>query len=177
MAKLPHTRSFRFRPHRQLPARPGAPRGDGRAAGGAPTLRRKNILVVEDTATFGGLLVALFKQEGYQAMRAWSAREATKMARDRRPDLVVVELSLPYVEQVELVDVLLAAEETAKKPLLVVTSHTLSCLKDHAQVAAVVQKPFDIDKLLNCVRKALGEPEVEVPEKHYDQADSHLHGW
>jgi hypothetical protein len=40
-----------------------------------------------------------------------------------------------------------------------------------------VTKPFDVDKLMNAVRRALGEPEVEVPEKQYTAQDYHLNAW
>ena len=133
--------------------------------------------MVEDGATFGGLLVALLRAEGYQAMRVWQAREVAKIARDRRPDLVIAELSLPYVDEVEIVEILLRSSELAGKPLLVVTSHPLPKLKGRAGITEIVEKPYDIDKMLNAVRRALGEPEVEVPEKNYDLQDSYLHGW
>jgi hypothetical protein len=44
-------------------------------------------------------------------------------------------------------------------------------------VDEVVQKPFDIDIMLNAVRKALGDPVVEVQPRHYDAQDYFLHGY
>ena len=44
-------------------------------------------------------------------------------------------------------------------------------------VDEVVQKPFDIDMMLNAVRKALGDPIVEVQPRHYDAQDYFLHGY
>ena len=41
----------------------------------------------------------------------------------------------------------------------------------------VVQKPFDIDLMLNAVRKALGEPIVEVQPRQYDAQDYFLNGY
>lgn len=135
------------------------------------------VIVAEDTATFGGLIVGLLKEEGYHAMRAWDHLEAAKMARDRRPDLVMVDLSLPYVERVELVDNLLQTEELANRPLMVVTSHPAPFLEAVPAVTSVVEKPFDIDTLLNSIRRALGEPEVEIPAKSYTEQDYHLNSW
>lgn len=174
--KSGRVRTFRSRNRRQTPGRPGQPRSEQRGEAKQPGLRRKTILVVEDNATFGGLLVALLRQEGYQAMRAWNAREGAKMARDRRPDLIILELSLPYSEQVDLLSELAAAEEIAGKPIVVVTSHPLPFLEEGENVAAIVAKPFDVDRMLNVMRKALGEPEKEIAEKDYGQ-DTHLHGW
>src|SRR3954466_4092434 len=78
--------------------------------------KRKCVLVVEDNATIGGLLVALLREEGYRALRAWDGREAMKMARDRRPDLIVLDLSLPYRDGIEVLRELRANEDTVEAP-------------------------------------------------------------
>ena len=49
--------------------------------------------------------------------------------------------------------------------------------EDEALVDGVVQKPFDIDFMLNAVRKALGDPVVDVQPHHYDAQDYFLHGY
>ena len=77
--------------------------------------------VVEDNATIGGLLVALLREEGYRALRAWDGREAMKMARDRAPDLIVLDLSLPYRDGVDVLRDLRANDDTAEAPIVVVS--------------------------------------------------------
>jgi DNA-binding response OmpR family regulator len=136
------------------------------------------VLVVEDNATVGGLLVGIIREEGYRVLRAWDGREAIKLARDRRPDLIVLDLSLPYRDGLEVLYELKSHPETARAPIIVVSGNTLSLsAEDQRQLAAMISKPFDIDVLLNHVRKALGDPVQDVPEKHYDPNDAHLHGW
>ena len=49
--------------------------------------------------------------------------------------------------------------------------------EETALVDEVVQKPFDIDQMLNAVRKALGDPVVDVAPRHYDAQDYFLHGY
>ena len=44
-------------------------------------------------------------------------------------------------------------------------------------VNETVSKPFDIDRLMNVFRRALGDPEQEVPERTYGSSDTHLHSW
>src|ERR687893_787708 len=119
--------------------------------------RRKCVLVVEDNATVGGLLVALLREEGYRALRAWDGREAMKMARDRRPDLIVLDLSLPYRDGVEVLHELKANEDTAQAPIVIVSSATVQLTQeDRELVNETVSKPFDIDRLMNVFRRALG---------------------
>ena len=144
----------------------------------SPGPRRKCVLVVEDNATIGGLLVALLREEGYRALRAWDGREAMKMARDRRPDLIVLDLSLPYRDGLEVLYELRGNENTKDAPIVVVSANALQLsTEDRALVTETVSKPFDIDKLMNVFRRALGDPEQEIPERHYDAQDTHLHSW
>ena len=174
-------RSRRGRHGRPRPAQTrvveAQPRGVEIATTGAGP-RRKCVLVVEDNATIGGLLVALLREEGYRSMRAWDGREAIKMARDRRPDLIVLDLSLPYRDGLEVLHELRANEETRSAPIVVVSGNTLQLsTEDLSLVNETVSKPFDIDKLMNVFRRALGDPEREVPERNYDANDTHLHSW
>ncbi len=161
-------------PARVVEAQPRA--GEATAPAAGP--RRKCVLVVEDNATIGGLLVALLREEGYRSMRAWDGREAIKMARDRRPDLIVLDLSLPYRDGLEVLHELRASEETKSAPIVVVSGNTLQLSSEDLDlVTETVSKPFDIDKLMNVFRRALGDPEREVPERSYDAHDTHLHSW
>ncbi len=139
--------------------------------------RRKTVLIVEDNASFGGLLVALLREEGYRALRAWDGREAIRMARDRRPDLIVLDLALPYRDGLEVLHELKAQPETAHAPVLVVSGNTLALTpEDRLLLFDVVTKPFDIDRMLNVVRRALGDPEQELPERPaFDYGHEHAY--
>jgi len=133
---------------------------------------------VEDNATIGGLLVALLREEGYRALRAWDGREAIKMARDRPPDLIVLDLSLPYRDGVEVLRELRSNGDTTEAPIVVVSGNVLQLTQeDRALVSETVTKPFDIDRLMNVFRRLLGDDEVAVPERGYDKTDSHLNSW
>ena len=178
---------MRGRPRKGYHARPrperAAPEDTARSASATPTgqgpgPRRKCVLVVEDNATIGGLLVALLREEGYRSFRAWDGREAIKMARDRRPDLIVLDLSLPYRDGLEVLYELRGNEDTKHAPIVVVSGNTLQLSpEDRALVTETVSKPFDIDKLMNVFRRALGDPEQEIPDRQYDAHDTHLHSW
>jgi DNA-binding response OmpR family regulator len=178
MRGKPHRKGHHTRPRTVRPraeeAQPAAENGTATAT----ATKRKCVLVVEDNATIGGLLVALLREEGYRALRAWDGREAIKMARDRRPDLIVLDLSLPYRDGLEVLHELKANEETKVAPIVVVSGNTLELGQDDRDLLAeTVGKPFDIDKLMNVFRRHLGDPEQDLPERHYDAHDSHLHSW
>jgi CheY-like chemotaxis protein len=157
-------------PHR----RPHA--GRHTANGTAP--RRKAVLVLEDYASIGGLIAALLRQEGYRVVRAWDTQEALRSATGRKPDLVVLDLNLPWEGALAALHQLRGHEATRRSPVVVITATAPLIREDEAaMVSDVVAKPFDIDVMLNAVRRALGEPEVEVPPREYDPHDYFLHGY
>ena len=128
--------------------------------------KRKTIIILEDNASFGGLLVALLREEGYRSLRAWDSREAASMARDRRPDLIVLDLALPYRDGVQMLHDLRGQAETSKAPIMVVSGNTLVLTpEDREVVVEVVVKPFEIERMLNAIRRAVGDPEQDLPEK------------
>ena len=171
--KTHHARPRTIRPR---PAE-GQARADAAVVQVTPT-KRKCVLVVEDNATIGGLLVALLREEGYRALRAWDGREAIKMARDRPPDLIVLDLSLPDRDGVEVLHEIRANADTTEAPIVVVSGNALQLTpEDRALVSETVTKPFDIDRLMNGFRRLLGDDEVAVPDRGYDKTDSHLNSW
>lgn len=136
-----------------------------RPAGPTQT-RRKTVLVIEDNATVGGITVALLREEGYRALRAWDAREAVKVARDRKPDLILLDLSLPYPTGLPTLQELREHAETKEAPIILATGNVFQFGPGERElVAQHVSRPIDMDLFINHVRKALGDPELEVPEK------------
>jgi CheY-like chemotaxis protein len=140
--------------------------------------RRKVVLVLEDHASVGGLIAGLLRQEGYRAVRAWDPQEALRLARGRAPDLVLLDLNLAYPDGLEVLKQVRGHEATRRAPIVLVTGGSLTLSTEDADlVDEVVQKPFDIDLMLNAVRKALGDPIVEVQPRQYDAQDYFLHGF
>jgi CheY-like chemotaxis protein len=155
------------------------PRAAHNTNGRAATVpRRKVVLVLEDNASVGGLIAALLRQEGYRAVRAWDPSEALRLARGRRPDLVLLDLNCAYPDGIEVIRQVRNDESTRRAPIVLVAGGSLAISEDDAAlVDGVVQKPFDIDIMLNAVRKALGDPLVEIQPKQYDAQDHFLHGY
>jgi CheY-like chemotaxis protein len=167
------------RPRRILRAVPHAHvRGqhNGRATAVAP--RRKVVLVLEDHASIGGLIAGLLRQEGYRAVRAWDPPEALRLARGRTPDLVLLDLNLQYPDGLDVLKQFRGNDATRRTPIVLVAGCDLNLSTEESNVVdSVVQKPFDIDVMLNAVRKALGDPVVDVQPRQYDAQDYFLHGY
>lgn len=136
--------------------------------------------MLEDYASVGGLIAALVRQEGYRAVRAWDPDEAIRLARGRQPDAIVLDFNVSPADGQQVARTLRANDATRVPPLLLVApAPVLAGLADEerALLSGVVAKPFHIDIMLNAVRKAVGDPEVEVHVRQYDAQDSFLHGY
>ena len=140
--------------------------------------RRKVVLVLEDHASVGGLIAGLLRQEGYRAVRAWDPQEALRLARGRTPDLVLLDLNLAYPDGLDVLRQVRSFEATRRAPIVVVAGGNLTLSAEDTQlVDGMVRKPFDIDLMLNEVRKALGDPLVDIQPRQYDAQDYFLHGY
>jgi DNA-binding response OmpR family regulator len=140
--------------------------------------RRKVVLVLEDHASVGGLIAGLLRQEGYRAVRAWDPQEALRLARGRTPDLVLLDLNLAYPDGLDVLRQVRGNEATKRAPIVLVSGGEMNLsTEETGLVDSVVHKPFDIDIMLNAVRKALGDPVVEVQPRQYDAQDYFLHGY
>jgi len=136
------------------------------------------VLVLEDHASVGGLIAALLRQEGYRAVRAWDPAEALRLARGRTPDLVLLDLNLSYPDGLDVLRQVRNHDATRRAPIVVVCGgNVVLSSEDSELVDGVVRRPFDIDIMLNAVRKALGDPLVEIQPRQYDAQDYFLHGY
>jgi CheY-like chemotaxis protein len=100
------------------------------------------------------------------------------LARGRAPDLVLLDLNLAYPDGLDVLKQMRSHEPTRRVPIVLVRGCDVPLSEDESRlIDEVVQKPYDIDVMLNAVRKALGDPVVEVQPRHYDAQDYFLHGY
>lgn len=131
---------------------------DGATAG------RRVVLVVEPDPVIGALLSdAVSAEPGYQAVLTTDAAVALATAESVHLDVAIIDLDLPGMSGIELVDRLLAVA-SAKLPVLVVSdgSAAHAALMRERRIGTYVQKPFEIDTLIRLVRK-LAPPVLAEP--------------
>ena len=115
----------------------------------------RTVLVVEDDPSISDMLLALLEAEGYRAELAGDGGRALDLVDARRPDLITLDLSLPRVDGIEVLD-RLSVNGAADLPIVVVSAYTERLAERHRRrAAAVVPKPFEIDRLLESISAAL----------------------
>jgi len=128
----------------------------------APT----RILIVEDEDQARTLLENIFVLAGFAVQTATNGAEALRRLRDRDnvPDLVVLDLLLPWVNGFEVLATIREDAALATLPVLVITATpaSQSDLQAYAPLT-VVRKPFDAEDLVVTALQMLKRnPEIEA---------------
>jgi two-component system cell cycle response regulator DivK len=120
----------------------------------------KRILVVEDQEDNRRIIRDLLSTRGYELIEAADGEAGVRLAKEHRPDLILMDIQLPVLDGYEATRRIKADPELRAVPIVVVTSYALSG-DDQKAVAAgcdgYVAKPFSPRQLLATIRKFLGE--------------------
>jgi DNA-binding response OmpR family regulator len=81
----------------------------------------RKILIVDDDRKTLDLLRLYLERDGYQVLAAQDGRQALDLARQRRPDLIVLDLMLPAVDGLDICRILRAESKT---PIIMLTART-----------------------------------------------------
>ena len=114
-------------------------------------------LVVEDDPGLAGLLSTTLAGGGYAVTVTDSALGAAELTRRVRPDVILLDLALPYRSGASLLAELKADPDTAAIPVIIVSAFTDTLAAERRALAAdVIQKPFSPLALLDTIHAARG---------------------
>jgi two-component system, cell cycle response regulator DivK len=100
--------------------RSSGPRG---GAGARPPLPVRTILIVEDNAFNLKLLDDLLRAAGYNTLKATDGKQALRMARQFRPDVILMDIGLPDMSGIDVTREIRASEELRHIPVIAVTAY------------------------------------------------------
>lgn len=116
---------------------------------------RYKILVVEDEPNINEFVCTLLEAGGYQVIHAYSGRNAKLLYNSHRPDLIILDLGLPDMDGMEVLDYV---RETSLTPVIVLSARDGEMDKVEALNMGAndyVTKPFGSEELVARVRTAL----------------------
>jgi DNA-binding response OmpR family regulator len=121
----------------------------------------KKILIMDDDPTIADLLTEALADEGYQTYMTTQSLRFYDAVREHNPDLILLDIMMPYLDGRDELK-LMAMGTDRRIPVIIVTAFLGASNEEQdfrdAGVVEIVYKPFDLDKLVELVRKTIGEP-------------------
>jgi DNA-binding response OmpR family regulator len=124
-----------------------------------------NILLVEDDAPTRDLYRTALRMAGFNLRVAATGLAALRQIDDDVPDVIVLDLDLPYVSGIEIHAELSSSARTKNIPVIVVTGTEW---RPHRRPAAILTKPVSPERLIEVIRDALrGRERTAVRAPHH----------
>jgi CheY-like chemotaxis protein len=119
----------------------------------------KTILFAEDQLDFLAVNKLFLERHGYRVVAAEDGEQAVQAAQECRPDVIVMDFSMPRMDGIRATAALKTHPSTRDIPVLMLTAHSYGSVGRRAREAgcvAVISKPCDPKRVLNEVESLLG---------------------
>jgi two-component system, cell cycle response regulator DivK len=116
------------------------------------------ILLVEDNEMNRDMLSRRLIRHGYEVLLAYDGVRGIQMAGSERPDLVLMDMSLPELDGWEATQRLKADPATCAIPIIALTAHAMAADKEKALAAGCDDydtKPIELSRLLEKMQRLL----------------------
>ena len=114
------------------------------------------VLVAEDSADTRQMLRRALEVKGYRVIEASNGREALALTKERRPNLIIVDLNMPVLDGLETIKFVRMMKGSVEKvPIVAITAFDVYGMEDAAHEAGCneyISKPFDLSELDKALR-------------------------
>jgi len=119
---------------------------------------RKKVLIVEDNELNMKLFHDLLEAQGYETLETREGLAALTLAREHKPDLILMDIQLPEISGLEVTKWLKDDESLAHIPVIAVTAFAMKGDEERIRAggcAAYIAKPIAVAHFLETVKKFL----------------------
>jgi CheY-like chemotaxis protein len=109
------------------------------------------ILLVEDNEMNRDMLSRRLLRKGYEVVMAVDGEQAIAMVQSEKPDLILMDMSLPVIDGWEATRRVKATENSSRIPIIALTAHAMSGDRERALSAGCDDydtKPIEMPRLL-----------------------------
>jgi two-component system cell cycle response regulator DivK len=120
---------------------------------------KKHILIVEDDVKNMKLLRDILNISGHITIETDDGRKAVELARQKRPNLILMDIQLRVMDGLEATKIIKADPATQNIPIFALTAYAMGGDRERFIQAGCddyVSKPYNIEDLLEKVKKILG---------------------
>ena len=116
------------------------------------------VLIIEDNEKNLKLVRDVLQVKGYETLDAGTAEDGLVIARERNPDLVLMDIQLPGMSGIDALKALRADPVTAAIPVVAITASVMQ--HDRQQIVRAgfdgfIEKPVNLKNLLDTVQQAM----------------------
>lgn len=118
----------------------------------------RTVLVVEDTSDTRSLMRLMLEFAGYRVLEAKNGLEAVEVAREERPDAILMDMSLPVIDGCKATRLIREQPELKNVPIIACTAHNRWEWRGKAIVAGCtdfITKPLDPEGLTTVLSRYL----------------------
>lgn len=133
-----------------------------------PEAKNKTILIVEDEPQNRKLFRDILQFNGYATLEASDGRQGVMLAKEHRPDLILMDMQLPVMDGMEATRILKQDEQTKAITIVALTANVMPGDKDKIMEAGCcdfIAKPFRLHDFLNKITGYLGRLHPKSPIK------------
>ena len=120
----------------------------------------KTILIVEDNDLNMKLINDLLQAHGYETMQTMDGRDVLQLARENRPDLIIMDIQLPEISGLEVTKMLKADDELKDIPVIAVTAFAMKGDEERIRQGGCegyISKPISVPKFIETIKSYLGD--------------------
>jgi DNA-binding response OmpR family regulator len=139
-------------------------------------MKRTTILIVDDETNIRLMLRTTLMTEGYHIFEAGDGREALNVIDREMPDLMILDLSMPVLDGMGVLNELKGMRPDKKPRVIVLTAYgSISTAVKATRLGAMdfLEKPISPDEVRESVAAVLAEP---LPRPQADSAEDSLSG-
>jgi CheY-like chemotaxis protein len=117
------------------------------------------VLLVEDNEMNRDMLSRRLTRRGFQVVFAVDGKQGVDLARSEKPDIILMDMSLPVMDGWEATRRVKADDATRSVPVIGLTAHAMSGDREKAIEAGCDDydtKPVELDRLIGKIEKLLG---------------------
>ncbi|MBE2181108.1 MAG: response regulator [Chthoniobacterales bacterium] len=139
-------------------AAPAPPEAASPEAGGT----RGTLLVVDDDADSRELLRRMLEKEGFTVLTAAGGKEGVEIAREKKPDLITLDVMMPSMDGWAVLSALKADPGTAGIPVVMMTMVEDRPMGFALGASEYLTKPIDKSRVLQAVSRCVSKPGEDV---------------
>ena len=120
----------------------------------------RSILVVDDDIDLRTVVKMRLEIEGYDARAASNGKECLEMVAEKKPDLILLDMTMPVMDGYTALNKLKESPESADIPVIIFSIKEkvkMEGLFMDDKAAYYIEKPFETEELISKVKSILGE--------------------